>query len=841
MLPRMSHWLRAALVAAVLGHAIPARAGFDWIGQIELDAQGLSSEDSKERLEAVTLLSAYDVTYTRKWLLAALRDDDNNVRHEAGRVLGRGKVAEAAPIVMEWLADIDPKTRAVAAEILGDLGGDDATAALVRTLGDVDAGVRLQAVDALGKIGKAGNPIVVVPLISRLDDDKSDVRKQAIAKLTDLGDRRAVIPLVAAFGDTSVEVRKAAVHAVGVLGDKAAVPALLRLLSDPVDDIRTLAVAALGNLAAADAVDTLIDLLPNGSGGNENFRAKVAYALGQIATRPESGAAGELAARRLVAALADPTVRNAATEALRVAGKAAVPALVAHLDGRLPGEPGAAIDLLREAGDPRATAALVAELDRGRVPTSRVLAALGATGDPRALVPVLGLLSSPDAAVRLAAMNALRPLVGTDARAADVLLERLGDDDLEVRILAAEYLGLSRASRAVPQLASLTGAGNPPRLRLAAIDALGEIGDPRGRLALIAILREGPPSLHRAAATALTYLADPAAAPELVALIRADRGPTRHHVVRALGGTLRGRRDGDVRALFEELAANAPAPVGLAAIASLAAMADPAAVPALVELARDSGADRRRAAVWALGELGAVSAVPLLSGLVGDRDDRLAGDAAWALGEIAASGAEGRAAVAAGDVPDRLAQALRHGGWATAIDASAALARLALDRQPLAPSAVDALAVALHHPSRLVRTHAAMALGAVGGKLPPRVVTSLAVLVRDDSSPWVRDAATAALARLATAGASVPADARAAIAAQPRRPAAAPPAAREWRSFYVVDPDADDAPVRQEPYFIRRSDGLSWATYTDARGEMTAEHFPAGDAVVAPRSRESDY
>ena len=53
------------------------------------------------------------------------------------------------------------------------------------------------------------------------------------------------------------------------------------------------------------------------------------------------------------------------------------------------------------------------------------------------------------------------------------------------------------------------------------------------------------------------------------------------------------------------------------------------------------------------------------------------------------------------------------------------------------------------------------------------------------------------------------------------------PARNDWRNFYVVDPSADDAAVRQEPYFVHTSDGLVWATYTDARGEIASEHLPA--------------
>jgi hypothetical protein len=63
--------------------------------------------------------------------------------------------------------------------------------------------------------------------------------------------------------------------------------------------------------------------------------------------------------------------------------------------------------------------------------------------------------------------------------------------------------------------------------------------------------------------------------------------------------------------------------------------------------------------------------------------------------------------------------------------------------------------------------------------------------------------------------------------------------------FQVVDPGADDAPVRQTPYFLHSPDGLVWATYTDARGELASEHVPAAqgelDTVVWPGSRESEY
>ena len=779
---------------------------FNWAGQVDLDAEGLQSDDPKKRLDAVALLGMDDIHLAQPFLMKALSDEDLGVRHQAAKALGAGGATIAVPVMIEWLSDVDAKTRAVAADVLGDIGGPEATAALTRSLGDAEDAVRQRAVRSLGKIGLRGNANVVIALIPRLEDAKADVRRETIEQLEQLGDKRAVIPLVAKFGDTQLDIRKAAVRAVGKLGDKSAVPALIRLMNDPAEDVRTAAVGSLGLLGAVEAIDALTEQLGTGS---DLFRAKVAYALGQIAASPGAGKAGEDAMRTLVENLALPASRKAATDALKVAGKAAVPALVAHLSGRLKGDPSTAVALLAESADARATAALTAELERGRVAMPLVLQALGATGDPAALVPVLGALSNKDAAIRLAAMEAIRPLLGRDARAGDVLIEHLADDDLEVRILAAEYLGTVKVAAAAPKLIALAGAGNPTRLRLAAIDALGEIAAPSATKVLLDVLREGPPELHRAAATALEYIADPATTPVLVAQIQTDRGPTRHELVRALGATLRGHADPAARKLLRDLAEDANVKVAVAAICALAAAGDASDAPLLRSLVEDAAADRRRIAALALGDLHDTGSFDVLATAMAAKDDRLAGDAAWALGELATASPKDSHI---DGLVERWLYTARHGGWAASIDATAALARtlwvLPPDaRQRLIGGARRASlqALALHR-SRLVRINAILALQALGED-----VSKLA----DDPSPHV-------------------------AAAAKTKPA--PPIARsEWRTFYVVDPSADDAPVREEPYFVHTPDGLVWATYTDARGEITSEHVPPGDAITWPASREGEY
>ena len=815
------------MVAIALGAGIaPVSAGgFDWVGKVELHADGLKSKDPEQRLEAVRRLGKSEVRWARPHLLRALRDPDIRVAGAAGKILARGKALEAAPIVIPWLSSTSVEAQQAAAEILGELGDPRAIPQLVRSIGNQDPQVRVRVVNALGRIGTAA---VVVPLIDRLDDDKAEVRLAAVEQLMNSRDRRAVIPLVGLFTEPSVEVRVAAITAVGRLGDRAALPALLRLLRDPNEQIKKAAVTALGNLEAAEATDTLIQLLQTGS---DSFRAEVAFALGHIARSPAAGERGRDALHTLVEALANGQLRAAATEALAAAGRTAVPALISHLQGKLDGDPATVVVLLRDIGDPRATPALVSELDRGRISRAQVLDALRVLGDSRALVPVLGLVEDKDPSVRLAAMRALRPLIGRGSRAADVLGDLLDDPELEMRVLAAEYLGLMAAEVAIPSLLEIAASGSQEiRLRTAAVAALGDIGNPKATRALLAILRDGPATLQPAAANSLIYIQDPAAVGPLLEMAEESPASSRAAVVRTLGGVLRDRRNARARRALEELAVEGALDVSLSAVAALGAMADPDSRETLVQLARAGQIDRRRAAIEALGNLSG-SGEGMLSFMLDQlrsTDDRVAAAAAWSLGKWKAPGAR-----------PVLLRACRRRGFATPINASAAFARLA-DRN-------DARAVLdlLHHRSRLVRVNAVFA----AGRLRMTDARTRLIKLADGDPSWlVRQAAVRALGRIG-GGAAVlrkasQSDPREEVRVAARASLAAafqPPARSDWREFHFVDPTSGDRPVEQEPYFVSASDGLVTAIYTDARGVALEERFPAGPYIIASAAEEKEH
>ena len=119
---------------------------------------------------------------------------------------------------------------------------------------------------------------------------------------------------------------------------------------------------------------------------------------------------------------------------------------------------------------------LIARLQGETIPGRRREAAiaLGKSGDPRAIRPLIERISEPDPEMRLAVTLALTEL--GSIRAADALIERLRDtSELSgIREAAATGLGKIRSSRAIPALRSCLGNGDAV-VRQAAEKALAEI------------------------------------------------------------------------------------------------------------------------------------------------------------------------------------------------------------------------------------------------------------------------------------------------------------------------------------------------------------------------------
>ncbi len=820
---------RKLLLALCLATALPAATSksahaFDWLGRIELEAEGLDADDPQLRLKAVRNLQRYAIEWTKKHLLRALQDPDINVRSAAARVLAKHRVVEAVPTITRWLAESDVQSKQVAADILGELGVKEGLPALIRSLGDPDPAVRVHSVKALGNIG---GDSIIVPLVTRLEDDKPTVRQAAVQELRELGDARAVVPLVGLFDDSTLDVRVAAIGAVGFLNDTTAVPALLREFSARIEAVRIAAVTALGNLHAKEALaDLLVEIDRSGSG--TALRGKVAYSMAQIATAHPSHADSQRSLTTLVELLADDRMRHAAKEALLVSGPAAVPRLIDHLNGKIGGHPPTAVELLLLLADKRATPALIAELDRGRISQSIILNALAEIGDTRALLPVLGLLENQDPKVRLEAMQTLGPMLSEQSEAADVIADHLDDSDPAIQKLAARYLGQTRSQAAVPRLTALVEDSKRPALRATALVALGRIGDPAAAKVALRILKAGPPALRHIAADVISEVADPASIKVLLPMATDPKLPYQSLAIEALGAALRGTSNADAATKLQSIAQARRLQPALAAIEALASMPQDSSTHLLLKLAAGAQPSRKRGAIVALGAQKEKGAVPLLRRALQSRNDRLAAAAAWSLAEIGDSKS----------MP-HLTQACSSPALATAVNSSAAVSILATQQE------TKLLRSLLMHRTSLVRVNAIMGLAHLGDTGRSKKLISL---MSKDRSWLVRRAAIQGLSMLGIAK-----DEIAMAAKTEHRPlvrnaaldaASGPfvPAKRDnWTVFRIVDANADDKAVAEEGRFFVGADGIATAASSDARGRIVYEHFPSGSYVAGALSELTSY
>ncbi len=142
--------------------------------------------------------------------------------------------------------------------------------------------------------------------------------------------------------------------------------------------------------------------------------------------------------------------------------------------------------------------------------------ALGESGDPRALLPLIGALHDPVADNRSTAMFELCNF--DDPAAVKPIIKCLADRDEDARESAASALGYLHDRQAVD---ALIGALKDPSSDVcsSAAQSLGMIGDPRAVPALKRLLRSSDSYVCQDAARALGHLKDPSIPLLLVSLL----------------------------------------------------------------------------------------------------------------------------------------------------------------------------------------------------------------------------------------------------------------------------------------------------------------------------------
>jgi HEAT repeat protein len=447
--------------------------------------------------------------------------------------------------------------------------------------------------------------------LQRLKSRDPKTRIRMIEEMAGGGDLTALAPIAEAITDEEPEVRAAAARALGAFHDDRAVPPLVAAIKDRSPEVRAAAIASLRQVGDAGAIDALVHALGD---YHHAVRWQAAGALGSLGWRPSNNM--------------EFILRSVAT--------------CQHEEAAVHG--GEAVDVLANA------------LEDTTCPRRHaVAAALGKTGDTRAVRPLENSLNDPDSHVRVAAAEALS-LLG-HPQSANALLKLLEDQDHLVRATAIESLGRMGEVRILDYIAATLIHDPSWDVRKLSVEALGRIKDDRATELLWQGLRDPDHDVRQTAATSLGQIPDPRSIGPLVLSLKDENSAVRQ----AAKGSLRQiDRQWEIspgaQSVIPELEAalnDREYWVAQSAADTLAKINDMrqrsletsfftnpskdkliVAATVLVDSLRDFDRDLRQAAVEALGRIGDVNAVnPLVSSL-DDPDEWVGRAAALALNHL---------------------------------------------------------------------------------------------------------------------------------------------------------------------------------------------------------------
>jgi len=620
-------------------------------------------------------------------------------------------------------------------------------------------------------------------------------------------------------------VRRMSVRVLGDLGEPKASSALLLALRDKVQAVQIEAIESLGRLHATEATSALAPIALDRT--NLRLRSAAVQALGKIGT--------PAALDSLMTCLEGDDLnaeRSPVRDAVAKVGDAAVPRLVAAVQSGSSQEVASAAALI--LGDLRSTQhtrVIVDAVQRGQVPARVGLRALARLGDRAALSSVLELLEAPSSAIRRSAIEAAAELLDPsdpEGTAVDPIATQLVDPRLSLddRLALADLLGRTGSPRAAAVLISLSGS-KERAVRLAALRALGTVGQGGQEKMLLDHLTDEDPEIRLQAAMSLGQVAGDAGARELLRRLTVASEQDRAALGISFSGAMSRSKDDKLPERTAGLLGSMREPGRDVLIEALGRMRTPAAAAQLDRLVpRLSSADDRRKLAESCA--GHTALLPLMRRMTNDPDPSVQANAVWSIGTT-------------GDASDiaAVAKLAQHRDVAVAGNAVAAIGRI-VSRHKGADA--QALCSSLDDGRTYVRANALAAL-AVASQRCDKGEKERGLLA-SDPAPQVRAAAAALLRKVPSQDAG--ADSRAlrrclfddkngSVAAECKeRPAAASvrgPATEPIVVFVV--PDGRSTPQARAPFALVMADGLLRFGIADRRGAVFEPAAPRGQVRLA--------
>jgi HEAT repeat protein len=705
------------------------------LSRLDLDVAGplaalLRDPDPDLRIQAALALGDQPGPVAGEALMAALDDEHVNVRFQAIESLGRLRWSDAVerlsaiaesgdfflafpavdalsriedPRVAPRLASLlDDEALAVpAAEALGRLAGGEVVRPLTRALDRPNAPVtniasalatlhdRYERLYGGGEYIAAEFQAAISPagaqrVVDAVRTARGDALRALVLLLGWAPDGGAETALVGLLGEA--DVRDAALETLVRRGGSPIVSALVQQLASDDLDVQLAAIDALGRLGDREAAGPLARLL----GTNRAVSVAAAGALAHIGDPSVMD--------RLFGLLSDPdaAVRQAVIGALNSLGHPEMAGRIAVLlAGDDPRGRESAVRIAGYFGYPACLDAVLACCDDPDEGVRRAaLEQVPHLLEDRALPMLARVMATDTPRVRAAAASALGQVAGSQV----ALIAALADEDPWVRYFAARSLSAQPDEAALGPLARVAAGDRAPHVRIAAVEAVGQIGGAQSAPLLTAHAEGADSVLAAAAIRALGQVSHPAALPPLLRALKSE-DPS---IAITAAGALAARGDAEaVRALRWTAGAQAGADVASVALDALGRVAA-------------SGSAAWEAAVDGLLELCAIA---------GQREAALV-----ALGSVRPEGV------------DRVAAGLQHAASEVRTATVDALMRMK------APAASARVRAALDHTDPDVREAAVVALDRVGTRGLAEAFTRLAA---GDPAAEVRRAAAAAAPRQA--------------------------------------------------------------------------------------------
>lgn len=530
----------------------------------------------------------------------------------------------AVPPLIQALGESDTSMKIGATRALGGMGAGakEAVPALIKNLADTQDPVRDETTQALGLIGPTAGPA----LVAALQDPEAKRRAgaaNALAQMDPAFRDAAKDVEQAATNEQDTTVRAALFGALpksGVAPDRC-VALILPAVTDENEALRHAAINALLSTSAVRkaAVPKLGALLKD---NNPAIRERAAHALGRVGP----GAVEVMPALLTAAQAADGAPVYA--EALAQVGPQALPALLGILQKSKPEDGRWVLRVLHSFGPPAVpvlSEALKSNSAEVRASAASALAEMG-RGASAAAVPLFVLTKDASPKVQAASFRALVAIHADSERLRPLLQEALASKDTDVRKAGAAGLAAlgGAATLGVDGLLDLLNDDNAAG-RLAAIQALGQLGDKAAPAVNALVARLDDAGLQSAVIDALGHMGAAAApaVPKLVEISKkGDQTTTILPVLAGLGPAAK-----EALPMIYAGVRNTQPDVRASAVTALAAVEtdDAKALEALVPLAASGQSGKvRRAVAHALVKYGpaASGAVPGLITMLDKETER---------------------------------------------------------------------------------------------------------------------------------------------------------------------------------------------------------------------------